>query len=493
MKIASFATKDGKQKWAVMDAEENEDVVGKEPLQLCDSEEEAQAWMKANPKKKTDGKMRTGVSHVDTAAAGTLRKPVKMRNGWLRVDGHLTRTGVFEYRNQDGTPRRELRLPEDVFHQDSLESFSMVPITDDHPPKFLDSKNTGEYQRGHIGESVVRDGKLMRASMLITAAELVAKIEAGKSVEISNGYTCDLEERSGVTDDGEKYDCIQRNIVANHVAIVSLGRAGPSARVRMDSGADVLLSISGDGTSPPPQPAPPEKQPVHKIMIAGVEYEAGSAQAAAAQAALQTKLDAAQAKFDAAEKSRVDAEAKHELELKASKDAGDKLKARADAAEEAATKTAIELKAAPAKITAALKARQALEASAKSVLGPKVAKKFDTMEDKEIKLAVLKETNPDAMLDGKSDAYIDARFDQAIETFDAESEDGEEEEDGVTAARRGVKQDEEDGDDEHEVGDPAAEMTDEEANEPHVDSATAQAAMEQRHRNAWKAKIGVSV
>jgi hypothetical protein len=392
------------------------------------------------------------------------------------------------YRNADGTPRRELRLPEDVFHPDSLNSFSMVPVTDDHPPTFLNPKNTADFQRGHLGDSVTREGDFMRAPMMITDAALIAKIEKGQAVELSNGYVCDLEEKPGVTDDGDRYDCIQRNIIANHVAIVAVGRAGRGARVRMDSGADVLLSISGDGVQPPTSLVEPETTTVEKILIAGVQYDAGSAQAAAAMQALQAKMDAEAKSRADADKVRADADAKRDEDFKKLQAESEKNKARADAESEEAKKAQTELKAAPAREAAKIKARMALESSSRRVLGDNRAAKFDALDDKELKLAVLKETNPDLKLDGKTDAYIDARFDHAIEQLDVD--DGTEtDEDGVAAARRAVKTDDDEGG-ESDPGNPVDQMTTAQANEEHTDSATAKAAMEKRHRDEWKKPIG---
>lgn len=225
-----------------------------------------------------------------------------------------------------------------------------------------------------------------------------------------------------------------------------------------------------------------------KIRIDGVEYEAGSEQAQAAQIAYQAKLDAEQKTRAEADAKRADADAKRDAEIKALKDLAEKNQARADAADEAAKKAAKELKDAPAKVTAELKARMSLEASAKKVLGAKAAAKFDSLDDKAIKLAVLKQTNPDLKLDGKSDAYVDARFDHAIELYDEEEGEDEGGEDGVTAARR-VVTDTEDGDD-SEPGDPTEEMSEDEANARHTDSQTAHEAMAWRHRNEWKKPIG---
>lgn len=172
-----------------------------------------------------------------------LQKPTKLSNGWLRIDGRITRTGVFTYRLPDGKLRRELRLPEEVFKADTMQSFALVPVTDEHPPAFLDATNTKEYARGSVAGTLRQDGQFVAGEMLVTDADLIAKLEGGKAREISCGYTCDLEESPGELN-GERYDAIQRNIRGNHVAIVERGRAGPEARVRMD--AAVCTEDGGD-------------------------------------------------------------------------------------------------------------------------------------------------------------------------------------------------------------------------------------------------------
>lgn len=179
---------------------------------------------------------------------GNLSKPVKMSNGWLRIDGRITRTGVFTYRNNDGTMRRELRLPEEVFKTDAMQSFALVPVTDEHPPGFLDAKNTREYARGSVAGTLRKDGEFIAGELLVTDADLIQKLEKGAARELSCGYNCDLDEAPGVTSDGLRYDAIQRNIRGNHVAVVAKGRAGPEARVRMDGAAVEVLD--GDDDQP---------------------------------------------------------------------------------------------------------------------------------------------------------------------------------------------------------------------------------------------------
>jgi hypothetical protein len=172
--------------------------------------------------------------------AGELAKPTKLDNGWLRLDGTLTRVGVFDYRQHDGTTRRELRLPEEVFHEDALTSFELVPVTIDHPPEILDSKNTSRFQKGTVSK-IRRDGANLVGTILLTDQAAVDQALKGGRKQLSCGYHCDLDETPGVTNgipgvaDGTRYDAVQRNVRGNHLALVHRARAGEVAQLKLDA------------------------------------------------------------------------------------------------------------------------------------------------------------------------------------------------------------------------------------------------------------------
>lgn len=172
---------------------------------------------------------------------GRLQPVRRMPNGTIVADAHLTRAGVFEYRNPDGSTRRELRLPEEVFRPDSMRTFAMVPTTDDHPPEMIDATNAIKFAKGATGETITRDDDHMRGSIAVFDASTIKKMEMGK-LQLSCGYTCDLDEVPGIHPLWGKYDAIQRNIVGNHVALVEHGRAGRTASVRMDA----AVQLDGD-------------------------------------------------------------------------------------------------------------------------------------------------------------------------------------------------------------------------------------------------------
>lgn len=327
---------------------------------------------------------------------GTLRPPTRLPDGRLRAEGYLTRTGVFEYREPDGTTRREYRPPEEVHHADSLTSFALVPITNNHPTGLLDASNARKHAVGSTGELVRADGAFVAASLMFFDADTIRQVEAGKA-QLSCGYTADLLEQPGVTPDGERYDAIQRNIRGNHVAIVDVGRAGPDVRVRMDAAVMVPPNSRQDGAG--------EAAMNEELKQALKE----NADLTAKLAAAEKRADAAEAKVGELEKAKAD-EAK-----RADKAEGERDTAKADV-EKLEKERTDGIEAARSEI----KARLQLEAQAGSILGDEV--KLDDMKSREIQVAVIKKLDEVEIAEDKSDDYVSARYDSALERAEASSE-----------------------------------------------------------------------
>lgn len=154
--------------------------------------------------------------------------------GYIRANAVVTRTGIFQYQNSDGTIRKELRHPEDVWHEDSINSMFMIPVTNDHPKeRLVDSSNFRSLSVGYTGENVKKDGQFVLSNFIVNDIETVKAIQNGKR-ELSLGYTVDLDETPGQYQ-GERYDARQKNIRYNHLALVHKARAGESARIALDS------------------------------------------------------------------------------------------------------------------------------------------------------------------------------------------------------------------------------------------------------------------
>lgn len=248
------------------------------------------------------------VLRVDNSSP--LSKPVRLSNGFLRAEGYLTRAGIFVYRDAQGNTVREFRPPEEVFHPDSLASFALVPVTNDHPSELLTADNAKQYAVGSVSEVVTPDGDKVRASLMITDSATIEALEAGKS-ELSCGYTADVELTPGVWQ-GQKYDAVQRNIRGNHVALVDAGRAGPACAIRMDAAGAaqeitmdevVMMELGGAQYSVPADLAAELVKMLEakglKPVMGDAEKPAQGEEMAAVKADAQRKIDALQARLDA--------------------------------------------------------------------------------------------------------------------------------------------------------------------------------------------------
>lgn len=167
----------------------------------------------------------------------------EMRTDSVPVDEHysaegyfydnpiLTRTGIFVYHLEDGSERRELRRPEDVFDPKSLASYEGKPIIITHDAQVIDKDNANRERVGTILTPGQQDGETVRAKIVIDDPDAV---KASGLRELSVGYYQDLIMEPGEWN-GEPYDAIQTHIRVNHLALVAVARAGDDARLNMDS------------------------------------------------------------------------------------------------------------------------------------------------------------------------------------------------------------------------------------------------------------------
>ena len=161
--------------------------------------------------------------------------------GYLVDHPIVTTCGIFEYKNDDGSTRRELRLPEDVFDEKSLESYKGKPIIITHDAGEVDKENVRREQIGTIMSKGYRDGDNVRCEIIIHDTNALKRCGLK---ELSLGYSLDTDDTPGVYR-GEKYDCVQKNIEINHLALVGEARAGEAARLNIDSKDDEKILKGG--------------------------------------------------------------------------------------------------------------------------------------------------------------------------------------------------------------------------------------------------------
>lgn len=158
-------------------------------------------------------------------------------NGYLRIDGVVAHVGILEYMDEDGSIIREFVPEETLFEPASLESLAGAPVTLQHPPEMVTPSNYKQYSQGSVNGMPKRDGDNLVASMLVIGNEALHAVEYDGVSELSPGYSVDLDETPGEWQ-GQKYDRVQRNRRYNHQAIVDEARGGSVCSLRFD-GANV--------------------------------------------------------------------------------------------------------------------------------------------------------------------------------------------------------------------------------------------------------------
>lgn len=426
---------------------------------------------------------------------GQITSVERTPQGFLKIPGFATRTGVFVYRDKNGGIRRELRHPDDVHDPVSLATLKNVPVTLEHPPVMVTPENFKEFACGYTTERVEVNRDLVETDLIVAEEAAIASVESKERRELSCGYRADLIEERG-TFNGADYDCRQKNIRYNHLAIVKSGRGGPEIRLRMDS-SDAVMDAMPDASSQKKvifmgeevdfpshladgfqalidrhdefktkvfqmeadlmkkdvdvsqkgvSPKVPEVQGADDGRSAGKKSDADMSPGVKAAKGLDA--DEEQKKKDAEEKEKKDEEekAKKDAEEKAKKDADFEKKSDADKVEELkkdldekeAKMDALQAKcdAMEAKMDAAasstlnphvgagkvdkndskdfqsaVRERVALVRRASGYVSKETAEKFDSMTDSEIRAAAIAARAPKENFKGKSEVYMQVRFD----------------------------------------------------------------------------------
>lgn len=358
-------------------------------------------------------------------------------DGYLIADAFALRTGVQVYLGaevgRDDLATVAVYRPEvEVFSADSLRSLSHAPVTDDHPTSAVDAANWRTLAKGEVSADVLRDGHRLRIPLIVKDAATVAKVKGGKR-QLSAGYTCDLEWADGIAEDGTAYQAIQKNIRFNHLAIVDRARAGDEFRIGDGAATWGIAPIPTADTKGPDMP-----DNLRTVMVDGLSVSVTDQGAQAIEKLTKDR--------DTARQALSDAEKKHREEI-AAKDA-----------ELAKKDAAIDAEKAKVLSDADLDKRVQARADLIAVAG-KIAKDVKTagLSDAAIRKAVVTAKLGDAALAGKSDAYVDARFDILAEEAAKVT-------DSFKSVIEGGVQ-------------PSAPIT---------DSATAYQSMMDRDRNAWR-------
>jgi hypothetical protein len=264
-------------------------------------------------------------------------------------------------------------------------------VTDRHPDQLVSPDTWDKVSCGSVVSQPKQDGAWVVGDLQINKKDLISKVDKGDATETSAGYQCRTEMVSGVTDDGEHYDAIQRDIRYNHVALGPMGwaRAGRDSRLRLDSNAAVQ---GADCFGHRVTLKNFERVRGMKFRVDGVEYDT-------------TKdPDAAKQAFDQNEQKH-----KKKLDEKDTEISG--LKTKLDEKDGEISKLQKKLDEKP-DIPKLVKARVSLVTRA-----TKFTKidGIDDMSDRDVMVATIKSTRKDFDPEGKSDDYISGVFESLSE------------------------------------------------------------------------------
>jgi len=192
---------------------------------------------------------------------------VKDSNGWFEIKANpLSKAGVYPYLGSSikaPDPMRMynvLRPPSELSKQTTLDSLKLLPFVNDHT--MLGPEETGytpveqKGMHGVVGETVFYKDGVIYGNIKVFSDILARLINAGK-VDLSCGYRCKYVwpgQPGWIAGDynGQPYDCIQTNIIFNHLALVDDGRMGSDVAV-MD-GSDGVLIATFDAKDMKPVP-----------------------------------------------------------------------------------------------------------------------------------------------------------------------------------------------------------------------------------------------
>jgi uncharacterized protein len=310
-------------------------------------------------------------------------------NGFWHTKARFAGPGIYEYNPSElpahlivGITGRKIRVlrPKSVVHDSAyMSTFEHVPITHEHESGLVDGDNAAGVVRGTTKAPVAvdDDGRLV-VDAVVYDKSIIQRAQSGECKELSAGYVGQFARQGGTDPEYGDYDIVMTGGRGNHVTVTSRGKAGEAYYI-----GDKIMTV--------------------KRKIDGIDYECDEQTAQV--------LDRALAERDGVKE-----------DLKA---ASDKL-AETESKLADAEKKLAEAVVTDSDIDARIEARQAVLDSARKINKDAALKDADgnTVSTKQLVLDAVKVRYPKVDLEGKSDDYVQALFDRALEDAEADTGDG---------------------------------------------------------------------
>ena len=344
------------------------------------------------------------LTRYDTAPINRITQDAQ--TGFVHITNvPIACVGVFPYMKADNSVEMEAKLPTELLSEGTVSSANSKPITDNHPDELVTQVNARNYMKGFTATNAHVENDKLKVDMTITDKSLIDEINKGKQ-ELSIGFETEVVPKKGEYK-GVAYDSVQRNIRINHVAVVEQGRAGHSVRLLGDSAEMIEQDVQKKG----------KRMDTTKVRLDGADVTV-----ATADADKIIKLDA-----DNADKAKKIAELEAQIEEKKKeldelkgeaeeeKKNADEAQAKADAAEKELDSLKKEYSGDA--MQKAVNDRLNLVGKVKPYLGDSYD--FNGKTDKQLKLDTITALDSSINLKDKSDDYINAYFDAALQAKNA--------------------------------------------------------------------------
>jgi len=321
-------------------------------------------------------------------------------DGTFVAHAPITSIGVYTYNRENGTTN-ELRAYEEVFKNDSMKTLENLPITLHHPNVGkLTEENQKQYEVGRVIGNIAHydNDPRIYADLHITDKSAIKAALASGVKFLSCGYQSKDIKCDGVFL-GMKYDTMQTNIVYNHLALCRKPRGDENLMIKLDGIEEALkfdeaqtefeenVSITNNGGN--------QMEPKQ-------DGSNSNAETIKMFADMQTKLDS------------------KEKELIMMKAELDKAKGEKDSLQVKHDSLASELKSLQDSFPSQIHDLAYKLSTLRSLVNEwGVEVKADATEH-EMKVALISKHDKNFKADGKSEDYINARFDSTIEIATAE-------------------------------------------------------------------------
>lgn len=345
------------------------------------------------------------LTRYDTAPINRITQDAQ--TGFVHITNvPIACVGVFPYMKADNSVEMEAKLPTELLSEGTVSSANSKPITDNHPDELVTQVNARNYMKGFTATNAHVENDKLKVDMTITDKSLIDEINKGKQ-ELSIGFETEVVPKKGEYK-GVAYDSVQRNIRINHVAVVEQGRAGHSVRLLGDS-AEMVEQDAHETKG--------KRMDTTKVRLDGADVTV-----ATVDADKIIKLDA-----DNADKAKKIAELEAQIEEKKKeldelkgkseeeKKNADEAQAKADAAEKELDSLKKEYSGDA--MQKAVNDRLNLVGKVKPYLGDSYD--FNGKTDKQLKLDTITALDSSIDLKDKSDDYINAYFDAALQAKNA--------------------------------------------------------------------------